>query len=332
MLFAKNESNQIVSAQQAHRKAFYICPYCRSQVILKSGAVTIPHFAHLKKRNIACNNVETIEHHDVKYMIASHFKGTGHHVQIEPFIKKCHQYPDLIINQKFAIEVQFSKITIQNIKKRSQGLISCGLKVIWITKGIQYNDKTKILKLNKYERTYIDVLNQQLFVWDSATMQLFKYHIIQFLGGSNYIALREIVDYQLIDDLFKRNLPEIEFKNLKLTSQAIQQYLKRCRSSHSVLEPSLSVIYNYRLSESWVCSHLGIVYPEQLYIQSHPVYWQLQLIKMIRTQDTDTEQLSKVFKFNQFYAYEVDAFDIACTLFKKFKNSYRLMGCNDVQN
>ncbi len=206
------------------------------------------------------------------------------------------------------------------------------MKVIWITKGIQYNDKTKILKLNKYERTYIDALNQQLFVWDSVTMQLFKYHIFQFLGGSNYIALREIVDYQLIDDLFNRNSPDIEFKNLKLTSQAIQQYLKRCRNSHSVLQPSLSVIYNCRLSESWVCRHLGIVYPEQLYVQSHPVYWQLQLIKMMRTQDTDTEQLSKVFKFNQFYDYEVDTFNITCALFEKFKNSYSLMGCNDVQN
>jgi len=331
MLFAINENNQIISAQHAQRKDIYVCPICKSQVILKNGMVTIPHFAHIKKRSLACNNGETLEHQKVKYMIASRFKETGHHIQIEPYIKKCHQIPDLIINQNFAIEIQFSNITIQSIKKRSKGLIKCGLQVIWVIKGIQYHVKTKILKLSKYERTYIDHSNRQLFVWESTSKQLFKYRIIQFLGGSNYIAIREIVDFQHIEHVYNNSV-NIDIKNLKLTSHAVQKYLKGCRNRHSVLEPSLSVIYNFQLSESWVCSHLGIIYPEQLYIQSHPVYWQLQLLRMIKTQETDIEQLSKVFKFNQFYHYDVDTIDITRILFEKFKNSYRLMGCNDVQN
>ena len=43
-----------------------------------------------------------------------------------------YQYPDLVIDNKYAIEVQFSRISVNEIMKRTRGLESIGLSVYWL--------------------------------------------------------------------------------------------------------------------------------------------------------------------------------------------------------
>ncbi|MBO1919765.1 hypothetical protein J4710_02140 [Staphylococcus xylosus] len=82
------------------------------------------------------------------------------------------------------------KYNYRQYKKRSNGLANIGFDVIWIIGKLKYNQRTKILFLNKCERTYINLKKRQLFSWHSDTSILYRYKIIQFIGGNRYIAIR----------------------------------------------------------------------------------------------------------------------------------------------
>ncbi|MDN6749708.1 MAG: hypothetical protein L0L95_05590, partial [Staphylococcus equorum] len=164
-----------------------------------------------------------------------------------------------------------------------------------------YDKITKILMLTTYERTYINLKDRHLIAWNDYTQELYKYKILQYLGGKRYVAKREIVANDAL--IHNSTHVDIQYNNLtlKLSETAIIKYLKHCRNRRSVLEPSLSVMYQLQLSESWVSKHLGIIFPEQLYVKSHPVYWQLQLLFMLKHVQfklSDREMVRKFQKLN----------------------------------
>ena len=86
----------------------------------------------------------------------------------------------------------------------------------------------------------------------------------------------------------------------KLTKSEIHYYLNQCRRKNSVLEPSLSAIYQLRLTDE-VFIITSATYSHQLYIENHPVQWQLQF-KLFNEQEFDVHQCLKAFlKFRQMY-------------------------------
>lgn len=332
MLYAKDYKGKLMTAHNANKYCDYKCPHCQNTVILKKGSIKTSHFAHAHRNSNFCNKDETYEHYMFKYELAQQLNKLDYHVAIEPYISQCYQYPDLIINNKFAIEIQFSNITIDNIKKRSNGLANIGFEVIWIIGKLKYNQRTKILFLSKCERTYINLKRRQLFSWHSDTSILYRYKIIQFIGGNRYIAIREQISYKQLTYYFNnsdsRELP----CHFKLTKSTIKQYIKNCRRQGTVHEPSLSVIYNLQLAESWVCENLGMVYPEQIFIQSHPIYWQLQLLNMINKNKVNKRVFLDIIRYNHFYNYDVNSPVIVQAIIRKFQKSCQNIGYNNVQN
>ncbi|MDG0843250.1 competence protein [Staphylococcus equorum] len=331
MLCAKSESNQIISAMIAQKGHQYKCPHCNNKVILKKGRLIAPHFAHISKRKVTCNKGETLEHYRLKYQLAQWFEKYNYDVAIEPYIIECYQYPDLIINHSVAIELQFSQITVLNIKKRSISLQKCGLDVVWIINNPNYDKITQILILTTYERTFINIKERHLFAWNHYTQQLYKYKIIQYLGGKRYVAIREVISNDaLIYTSTQRNIQQNNL-TLKLSDTAIIKYLKNCRNRRSVLEPSLSVMYQLQLSEAWVSKNLGIVFPEQLYVKSHPVYWQLQLLFMLEDVQFKLSDFMKLIEYNEFYIGDINKEEIANKMVRKFQKLNYRIGRNNVQ-
>ncbi|MBO3066203.1 competence protein CoiA [Staphylococcus shinii] len=332
MLYAKDSNDTLMIARNANKNGDYHCPYCKNKVVLKNGSIKASHFAHLHKNSNLCNKSETYEHYMFKYELAQKLNELNFYVVIEPYISQCYQYPDLIINNKIAVEIQFSNITIDNIKKRSNALAKIGFDVVWIIGKLKYNKRTNILTLNKCERAYIDLKKRQLFSWHSDTFVLYRYKIVQFIGGNRFIAHREQLSYKQFTYYFYTSDSVMLPCNFKLTHSAIKQYIKNCRRQCSVKEPSLSVIYNLQLGETWICENLGIVYPEQIFIQSHPIYWQLQLMNRIDKNKINVREFSNTIKYNEFYNYEVNRLLIAQRIVHKFQKSYQNIGYNNVQN
>lgn len=332
MLLAYNCHQHLVFANHAIKGSKYTCPHCESKMILKKGEVNAPHFAHCKTTSNFCSKGETQAHYILKYELALKLSRIGFHVQIEPYIAGIYQYPDLIINKKVAIEIQFSKITISTVKKRSKGLLCNGYKVIWIIPNPYYDPLKHILILTKYERTFIDVNTKRLFTWDSTFKQLYMYQIYNFIGGKRYLAHKIKLGIKDIEFMFRQHKVEDFTHDIKLKHNMIQHYINRCRYARSVNEPSLSVMYKLGLSDHWVCTYLGMVYPEQFYIQSHPIYWQLQLLYLFVKTPQKSRDFSKKIVFNNFYNKEINKDVIVNTLINKFKNSYSKMEYNNVQN
>lgn len=53
---------EVMVTEVNNRKDKYYCPYCREEVILKSGKIRIPHFSHKVKNNCVCQNGESKAH------------------------------------------------------------------------------------------------------------------------------------------------------------------------------------------------------------------------------------------------------------------------------
>lgn len=329
MLRAKSENNSIVLANQAVKGLNYICPHCNRSVIFKNGGIKRAHFAHKNKRDYYCHKGETFEHYQLKYLLAQWFEYHAIDVALEPYVPQSYQYPDLIINHTNVIEIQFSQIPIFQIQKRTKSLLALGYSVIWIIKNPNYNEILQTLKLSNYERTFINNDERRLFAWDEETQQLYQYSALQFLGGQLYFAKRNKVS---IGALIRKPADEDNNLLFKLKPTAVSRYIKQCRLKRTVLEPSLSVMYNLHITETWVCNHLGLIFPEQLYIKSHPIYWQLQLLFMLHNKDYKARLFLGLIEFNPFYMDNIDKEKIVRKVVRQFQQLYVATEVNSVQN
>ncbi len=62
----------------------------------------------------------------------------GCKVEIEPFLKEIKQIPDISINNKYVIELQYSPIPYKQILQRTEGLKKMGYKVSWLLNDVDY--------------------------------------------------------------------------------------------------------------------------------------------------------------------------------------------------
>ncbi|SUM32329.1 competence protein [Staphylococcus gallinarum] len=76
------------------------------------------------------------------------------------------QYPDIVVEQRYAIEIQFSQINCDFVLKRTNGLTLNNLNVVWIIKNPNYNKRKYLLFLTRFQRAFINPRNRTLFAWE----------------------------------------------------------------------------------------------------------------------------------------------------------------------
>ncbi|MED0667914.1 competence protein CoiA family protein [Bacillus badius] len=143
MLIAIDQSGEVISlAQQPNeqmlgkiRASIYFCPACREPVILKAGAVKIPHFAH--KQSHACKSFsegESARHLKGKSDLYRWIRST-HEVKLEAYLPEIAQRPDLLVEEKTAIEYQCSALPAALFLKRTEGYRQQHVFPFWIYGG-----------------------------------------------------------------------------------------------------------------------------------------------------------------------------------------------------
>lgn len=296
MLIGMSDNGQLTMANQADANTAYYCPHCKAKLILKKGNTKVPHFAHYHLSSTYCSKSETLLHYQVKYYLAYCLKNHGYDVQIEPYIKGAYQYPDLLVNQQFALEVQFSNIPITEVQKRTLGLQLQGIDVIWIA------DLNKIMvphmHLNQMISSFIHPYNRNLYAFDTGSQSLKVIENIQHTGGSKFKGRIRTVD---INAIFQQEKPEMTHEVKRLTNTQVYRYVKSCRKARSVLEPTLSSLYKMRKNTEWLTHHCNYLMPQQLYIRNHPIAWQVQLYQQLMHGDFDIHNFQKNLKFRAFY-------------------------------
>ncbi|MEB6611934.1 competence protein CoiA [Staphylococcus pasteuri] len=297
MLEALNHNNEHILAKNAIKNVDYYCPHCHSKLILKKGIKVMPHFAHESQSQRWCAKGESELHYHAKYQLATMLKRLGYTVRIEPFYKLINQLPDIVVNDKIALELQFSMISLSKIRLRSDGLNSIGLHPIWIVKDIKYDKSKMMLSLSDFQASTIDCETKRLLTWNEQDKSPIVYSDIQHIGGKTFKARRQT----LINYLDKANkLSHSSNTIYKLSNQKILKYIQRCRWKNSVLEPTLSAMYQLQLFEDKVAYKVGFIVPHQIYIKTHPIEWQLQLLLLEKEKRLNYQYFEKCLEFRQF--------------------------------
>lgn len=324
MLVAINRNNETVYAHQAIITEEYRCPYCKEKLLLKKGLKKIPHFAHVSQTKRRCMKNETEKHYYVKFFIAQRLKQYHFNVEIEPYFSEIMQYPDILVNAKVAIEVQFSRISIKEVKSRSRGLEQIGVAVIWIIEQVQYHKG--YLYLNTFQAYFINPIDRTLYSWEHEKQLIVKYVNIQHIGGRKFIAHRRMIQ---ISELLSFNEQKNESYCYKLSNRHISRYIFNCRKKRSVLEPSLSAMYQLQITDDEVCRDTGYIFSYQIFIENHPVQWQLKL-KLLLKHNLPKQYLMSYLKFRQFYLQDINKEEITLKLIDDYIQ--QVSGSLNVQN
>jgi competence protein CoiA len=166
MLTAIDENKKIVNLLEIDVKKLtgkYFCPFCKSELFIKNGEIKIPHFAHksLKSCDLWTEN-ESEQHLGLKKIFYQWFKKTDR-VEIERYLPELNQRPDLLVNDKIAIEIQCSHLPIKRLKERTENYQSHGYVVIWLM-GKDLWLKDQITKLQRHLVYFSE--NRGFYYWE----------------------------------------------------------------------------------------------------------------------------------------------------------------------
>lgn len=188
MLVTMNQDGQRILAKNASKCQHYVCPYCKSSVVFKHGCSMLPHFAHKGRTKHKCIKTDIAQHYHLKLYLAQAYRRLNRHVQIEPYFAEISQYPDIVVDSHYAIEVQLSKINISQIIHRTLGLKSIGLEVYWLIDDICR--RKSYLELTQFQSSFINPVSRTWITWNSADSSMILYSQIQNISGKKFVAKR----------------------------------------------------------------------------------------------------------------------------------------------
>jgi len=130
MIYALDDQNERINASKAVKEKNYLCPNLKCEnrkLILKKGQIRIPHFAHKSKKDCS-SEPESEAHISCKLYFQSLLELDNRFVEyygIEGV------RPDVLYDQ-FALEIQCSPITVNEVKRRNKIYEKNGFVAIWI--------------------------------------------------------------------------------------------------------------------------------------------------------------------------------------------------------
>lgn len=297
MFIALTANNQHITAEQAEKeknktnKNQYLCPACQEAVFLKNGLQNQAHFAHYAHSSCAVfSEGETSEHLSGKKLLYEWFKKQNIPCQMEAYLPKLQQRPDLLIwlepDWPVAIEFQCSSLSSEKMRERTEGYLQNGYDIFWIT-GKKFQLKKRITSFQRLFLNQHPVLGLYFLFLDSEKRQLeicyqvsrpqpggyctFDTHQINL--EQQTVPLREIVE--LIAD--KEEKIQKPFSYLKS-----HDYLVRGRLYQSPKMVEFQKYIYYR-GDSLISLAKEVYFPVQneWLIQTIPHFWKYKILEWI---------------------------------------------------
>ncbi|MBI5975278.1 competence protein CoiA [Staphylococcus canis] len=316
MLTAMNHKHQQVFAQHASKSNQYYCPVCQAPVILRNGQTKVAHFAHRTHCRLKSSHPsESLEHLRYKHHIYQQCCMLGYDANMEVWLPDIQQIPDILV-QHTAIEVQLSPISIKEIQQRTAGLNQLGYRVIWITR--LPNIKRELFQFSQLHQTLIDHNNGHLICIDPINLELKRLAQLIPITAKQFNAKVERISIKACLDMTLKSQYINEITVRKLSSSRLLDYLFQCRRKNSVLEPTLSLAYRLHMTDAQILKVTGFLFPEQLYFQTHPVLWQLQVLYCHKYQLPIFQTLKSMMKIRYFYQQNINIDVILELLIKKY--------------
>ena len=299
-----NENNVQISARQASRSERYYCPICKEQLILRCGIKVTPHFAHPSGQiHLKHKGGETEQHLKMKQGLFEILTQYYENVRLEPYLSSIRQIPDITINQRWAIEIQLSPIDVETMQLRTAGLRGIGYKVVWVTEIPKRNKGTYYF--SQRHQASIIPQTRSLYCIDAITFAPYKISQLTPLASKTFRGeISQIPLEQWLDDMIDAPTSFVPIR--KLSQNYIEKFISNCRRKKSVLEPHLSLIYQLQLSDAQVYKLTGFIFPEQLYFLTHPIHWQLIVLKSLKSGTIPHQAVRKILKPRRFVHQNMD--------------------------
>ncbi|MFF2876318.1 competence protein CoiA [Gottfriedia sp. NPDC057991] len=287
----------------------YFCPICKNQVRLKIGVKKVTHFAHIDLTECENEKKESIDHYKGKFALYQFFKKFNVNVEVEKFLPKLNQRPDLFIRLntiQICVEYQCSVIPLEKMIKRTNSFKQSGMKVLWIL-----NDK--LLNQKRWSSFYINSLSIYSLVRINVFSLLFYNPTLQsFTVLSSLIAFSP-VQYIGQKDVFPIN--NFSFKGFlspnRVDKKVFVSKWNRLKKDfrlyqHLHTKGNLKVFkqYLYNANMNYFPAVIGVPLESNCIIKEHCIFWQGQIyFKFFH--EVEIGQLIFIDKINQSVKMEV---------------------------
>ena len=280
----------------------FACPQCGNPLRLKIGKVVTPHFAHIVLTDCftSFSERESPTHLIGKQQLAEFFKRIGYKVEVEAFLPKISQRPDLLIRKNkrlFAIEFQCSVIPTEDIERRNIGYRRIKIPTVWILRSPKnFNTSgVTLIKLSKFEQSFIMMdssSNPTLITYNPSTCQFIYFSQLVHISGTSFIS--KICTLSIEDQTFAfarvKPLTELEqkqywriyqHKRLKFLTNRIFS------SKFGAKDKFLNDCYIQRILPENLPEYIGFPIAGSQVFHHHSTEWQLALICWLSKQQVD---------------------------------------------
>lgn len=141
-IFAKTKNNEIIHVLEAQKKEDYFCIECFDVLHKRSGALLQDHFYHIKPNLLCRQSNKSQEHLQTQLYIKKLFGPQK--CEMEKRFDQVNRIADLYVEPfKLVIEIQYSFITLRELKQRIYDYNKLGINVLWILHDKKFNKKVK---------------------------------------------------------------------------------------------------------------------------------------------------------------------------------------------
>lgn len=294
MLVALNEQGEVIvlensitktTLQQMRTKTFY-CPQCKQPLLLKAGAVKMPHFAH--RANSECINYfaegESYPHLLGKSQLFDHF-AKYYSVQLEPYLPTLKQRPDLLIHIKntYALEFQCSRLDPVIFQQRTAGYEKSHIKPIWLVKTPNVSRTEGQVCKGSFNLFLQQFMQEDYLVTYHPEEAVFVYFSsLLYLQGRSFLYIPRSLPLvsQRLPFYEPKKSTEQQFSRLLTAYESHRRQFLHTRLFYSrkgVNDLFLRAIYDMRLNKEQMPTFIGIPVRFAQGIPQFSAEWQLLL-------------------------------------------------------
>ncbi|TQR17578.1 competence protein CoiA [Psychrobacillus soli] len=277
------------------QKSTFQCLQCNEEVILRSGPIKIPHFAHRQKS--ACihsfSEGESEDHLNGKLQLHAFFLQHNSIPQLEPFIGTIKQRPDILVNNKYsqvAIEYQCSQILPTTIESRNIGYKQQQIDPLWILRTPSISEfppqEIGTMQLSAFRQQFFleTPTNGKMIITYCPQTKLFHYisNPVHIQSNKYIVKIKKL-------PMEKQSWPFAVVK--RISQKEYEMYLRIYRKQRfkhisnlyfynrkGVQNQFLQVCYRWSLSPKEIPFFIGIPTPNAESFHVHAVEWQIQWI------------------------------------------------------
>ncbi|HLR14795.1 MAG TPA: competence protein CoiA family protein [Bacillota bacterium] len=276
--------------QRLRSSTTFYCPTCQEPLLMKIGTEITPHFSHQALSSCTGGGEGEI-HERGKWLLYSWLKNQYSNVSLEKYLPEIGQRPDVLLtveSKKFAIEFQYSTVSVNEIRKRNKMYTGIGITPIWFLDRRHLQQYGRhLFMINSFLKQFIcqptiesspmlfflcteqsQIISLQQIIF-SAMTKVFAHKYIWSLKGTTWI---DVFQFQRISRKIFINEWHQEKKKFRM----------RPRYGVGKQKEWLQWLYEQRLSLDFLPSLIHLPVKGQMFMNVPPWNWQSRLWHFIQ--------------------------------------------------